>query len=86
MSPKFILPGTHSAYCAWVPPPHIPKEILEALRADMMKDLLRVVGSHSRQSSGAGSEVALETNMAVDEPTLVEDLTSNMGKYRTKAT
>jgi hypothetical protein len=62
IGPQFLLPGTHSTHCAWIPPPGIPTSILKALRNSLLRDLkVRSMGSHSRQSSGAGSEKSPNT-------------------------
>jgi len=72
--PDFVLPGSHSGYFAWVPPPGIPGHVLKALRDEMVADLSQVVGAHSRQSSGAGSDVAPQVNIFALEKSANEEL------------
>ena len=73
-SPNFILPGSHSAYFAWVPPPGIPDPVLKALRDEMIADLHHVVGAHSRQTSAAGSEVAPQVNISMQEKSVADEV------------
>ena len=54
---KFILPGTHNCIYAWIPPLEAPEEILVKLRNELLAAIAGAVGGHSRQSSGASSDL-----------------------------
>ena len=52
-----MLPGTHNCIYAWIPPLEVPAEILVELRVELLLVMEDVVGGHSRQSSGASSDL-----------------------------
>ena len=54
---KFILPGTHNCIYAWIPPLEVLEEILVELRNKLLAVIEGAVGGHSRQSSGASSDL-----------------------------
>ena len=54
---KFSLPGMHNCIYAWIPPLEVPDEVLVELRNELLAVIEGVVGGHSRQSSGASSDL-----------------------------
>lgn len=59
----FVLPGTHGAFCPWLPPPGLPDSILITLRDELIEACEKFVPSHSRQSStGSDSSVVDAAN------------------------
>ncbi|KAE9394507.1 hypothetical protein BT96DRAFT_998415 [Gymnopus androsaceus JB14] len=52
---QFVLPGTHGTFCAWLPPPGIPDDILLELRNELLAACRTFVPGHSRHSSASSA-------------------------------
>ncbi|KAE9384557.1 hypothetical protein BT96DRAFT_1007955 [Gymnopus androsaceus JB14] len=52
---QFVLPGTHGTFCAWLPPPGIPDDILLELRDELLAACKTFVPGHSRHSSASSA-------------------------------
>lgn len=48
---KFILPGTHGVFYAWLPPPGLPNVMLVFIRNELIAACKQAVPCHSRNSS-----------------------------------
>ncbi|KAE9386522.1 hypothetical protein BT96DRAFT_519407 [Gymnopus androsaceus JB14] len=78
---RLVLPGTHGTFSTWIPPPGTPDEVLKSLRDELVRVIKKQVSaSHSRQSSGAGSELGqvVELDSSDDDSDADEFLASDV--------
>ncbi|KIK63412.1 hypothetical protein GYMLUDRAFT_241895 [Collybiopsis luxurians FD-317 M1] len=63
----FHLPGTHATIFPWAPPLHLPQTVLLSIRDCLLAAAANPTLSHSRMSSGAGSEADRKSLLEMTE-------------------